>query len=58
MWKDCVVEEIRKNRDEYARQFNYDIRAICQDMREKQGQAGRCVVSLHPRPLKQPSSSK
>lgn len=52
MWKDLIVEEIRKNRDEYAKQFNYDLHAICQDIRKKQGQAGRRVVSLSPRPIK------
>ena len=52
MWKDFIVEEIRKNRDEYAKQFNYDPHAICQDIRKKQGQAGRRVVSLNPRPIK------
>lgn len=52
MWKDFIVEEIRKNRDEYAKQFNYDLHEICQDIRKKQGQAGRRVVSLSPRPTK------
>jgi len=52
MWKDFIVEEIRKNRDEYAKQFNYDLHAICQDIRKKQGQSGRRVVSLSPRPIK------
>jgi len=31
MWKDPIVEEIQKYRDEYAKQFNYDFHAICQD---------------------------
>lgn len=53
MWKDPVVEEIRKYRDEYACQFSYDLHAICQDIRKKQGQAGRRVVSLSPKPARQ-----
>ena len=52
MWKDLIVEEIRKNRDEYAKQFNYDLHAICQDIRKKQGRTGRRVVVLGPRPIK------
>ena len=52
MWKDLIVEEIRKNRDEYAKKFNYDLHAICQNIKKKQGQAGRRVVSLSPRPIK------
>ena len=57
MWKDFIVEEIRRNRDEYAKQFNYDLHAICQDIRKKQGQSGRRVVSLSPRPIKRISSA-
>jgi hypothetical protein len=52
MWKDLIVEEIHKYRDEYAKQFNYDIHAICKDIRTKQGSDGRRVISLKPRPLK------
>ncbi len=52
MRKDLIVEEIHKYRDEYARQFNYDLHAICQDIRKKQGQSGRRVVSLSPRPVR------
>jgi len=28
MWKDEIVEELRRARDEYAARFNYDIAAI------------------------------
>ena len=52
MKKDMIIEEIHKYRDEYARQFGYDLHAICQDIRKKQGQGGRRVVSLNPRPVK------
>lgn len=50
MWKDQIVEEIRKYRDDYAKQFDYDLHAIFQDIRKKQGQDGRRVAHLHPRP--------
>ena len=49
MWKDPIVEEIRRNREEYAAQFNYDLNAICRDLREKQKKSGRKIVSLPPR---------
>ena len=52
MQKDPIVEEIRKFRDEYAGQFSYDLHAIYQDLRKKQGQAGRRVISLSPKPVK------
>jgi len=52
MWKDSIVEEIHKYRNEYAKQFNYDLHLICQDIRKKQGQGGRRVVRLKARPVK------
>ena len=49
MWNDPIVEEIRKYRDEYAAHFDYDLHAICEDIRKKQEQAGRSVISLKPK---------
>ncbi len=50
MFRDLIVEEIRKHREEYAAQFNYDIDAICDDIRRQQQQSGRRVVTRKPRP--------
>lgn len=33
---DPIVEEVRRVRDELARAFNYDIHAICADLRKRQ----------------------
>jgi hypothetical protein len=33
---DPIVEEVRRIRDELARAFNYDIHAICADLRKRQ----------------------
>ena len=33
MWNDPIVEETRRIRDEHARQFNYDLAAICADLK-------------------------
>jgi hypothetical protein len=49
MWHDPIVEEIRRYREEYAAQFNYDLDAIFEDLRRKQGRDGRKVVSLPPK---------
>ncbi|MBT8420120.1 MAG: hypothetical protein KJO08_04575 [Gammaproteobacteria bacterium] len=49
MIADPIVEEIHKYRDEYARQFNYDLDAICRDLRQKQARSGRKVVSFPPK---------
>lgn len=50
MFRDPIVEEIRKYRQDYAAQFNHDIDAICEDIRRKQQQSGRKVVARKPRP--------
>jgi hypothetical protein len=52
MWKDPIVEEIRKHRDEYSKTFDYDLHAICKDIRKKQGRDNRRVVAPNPRPSK------
>ncbi len=43
-WKDEIVEEVRKVRDEHAAKFDYDISAICEDIRRKQSKSGRKVI--------------
>jgi hypothetical protein len=49
MTDDPIVAEVRKARDEYARRFNYDLDAICNDLRQRQAQAGRKAVSFPPK---------
>ncbi len=46
---DPIVEEIRKYREQYAAKFNYDLAAICKDLRERQATCGREVVSRPPK---------
>jgi hypothetical protein len=55
MWKDLIIEEIHKYRDEYSKRFNYDLHEICQDIRQKQGRDNRRVVVPTPRPAKKVS---
>lgn len=57
MWKDPVVEEVRAIRDEYAREFNYDIDAICRDLRAQESRGDHEVVALPPKRVV-PSGSK
>lgn len=33
MWTDPIVDETRRIRDEHARKFNYDLRAIFEDLK-------------------------
>lgn len=46
MWKDEIVEEIHKIRESYAKSFNYDLKAIIADLRNKQAESGREVINL------------
>jgi hypothetical protein len=53
MYKDEIIEEIRKNREEYARSFNYDLNAIYKDLKSKQNAHSQKIVKL---PIKQKST--
>lgn len=46
---DSVVAEVRRIRDEYAREFNYDLDAIARDLVEFQKTLGMKVVRPTPR---------
>ena len=50
MWKDEIVEEIHRIREEYAKSFDYDLDAIFADLRKKEAESGRKVVSLSRKP--------
>ena len=49
MWNNEILEEIHSLREEHAKAFNYDLRAICDDLRRKQANSGRQIIS---KPLK------
>ena len=49
MKKDPIVEEIRKIRETHAAKFNYDLKAICADLREKEKDCGHPLVSFAPK---------
>ncbi|NJL60995.1 MAG: hypothetical protein HC903_03100 [Methylacidiphilales bacterium] len=46
MWEDEIVEEIHQIREAYAKSFNYNLDAIFEDLRKKEAESGREVVSL------------
>ena len=51
MWRDEILEEIHHSREEHAKSFNYDLQAICDDLRQRQVASGRQIIS---QPLKSP----
>ena len=50
MRNDPIVEEVRRIRDEYVRQFNYDLDAIADDLRKKEQQHPDRLVAYPPKP--------
>ena len=46
MWKDSIVEDVRKVREEHAAKYKYNLDAIYQDLKKQQKKGGRKVVSL------------
>jgi hypothetical protein len=53
MYKDEILEEIHKYREEYAKSLNYDLNAIFEDLRNKQIAHAHKVVKL---PIKRRSN--
>ena len=57
---DPIVEEVRRAGEAYCRQFNFDLKAIMEDLRRRTEQSereGRKVVSRQPRRI-QPAHVK
>ena len=52
MWKDPIVEEARSRREELARRFNYDIKAIGEALRRQQKASGRMPITRLPKGVK------
>lgn len=43
---DPVIAELHRITDEHAKKFNYDVRAMMADLRERQKTSGRTYVSF------------
>ena len=49
MYTDPIIDEIRKYRDQYAARFNYDVKAMLEDIRRRQKESGRKTVTRTPK---------
>lgn len=49
MWKDPIVEEVRRVRDAHAARFHYDLRAIYEDFKARERASNRQYVCLPPK---------
>jgi hypothetical protein len=46
MYKDPIVEEVRKHRQARAARFGYDIEAMAEDARKRERKSGHRMVNL------------
>ena len=49
MWKDEIVEEVRRYREAYAAKFNFDLQAMYQDLKKAEQKSKRKKVSFQPK---------
>jgi len=50
--RDLIVEETRRIRQEHAKKFNFDLDAIFENLKQKERNSRRNVVTRQPRPPK------
>ena len=56
MKPDPILSEIRRTREAYAEQFAGDIRAMLADIRRRQQESGRVVITRPPKRVKRTPS--
>ena len=48
---DPIIEEIRAIRDEFAKEHDYDVKAIVEALQREEAESGLQVISLPPKRL-------
>ncbi len=56
MWKDQIVEDVRKVRKQHAEKFGYDLDAIYRDLKKQEKKSKRKVVSFPAKHIKAKAS--
>jgi hypothetical protein len=51
-FRDTVVDEVRKTRENYAQKFDFDIDAICADLQQKERVGHAKTVMLPKKPAR------
>ncbi len=49
--RDEIVSEVHQAREDYARKFDFDLHAMCVDLRKKEKEGSAPVVSFPRRPV-------
>lgn len=57
MRDDPIVEEVRRIREEYARQFGYDLRAMAENLRIREREHRDRLVTYPPKPPRRRDSA-
>ena len=50
MKQDPIVAEVRRIREAYAAQFDFDLGALAEDLKSREAKSDRLLVTLPPRP--------
>lgn len=50
MFTDPIVQEVRDARQRHAKRFNYDLKKIAENLKERERTADRRIVSFPPKP--------
>jgi hypothetical protein len=54
MWKDPIVEDVRRAREAFAAKYNYDLDAIWKALKELERKDPRPKVTFAPKPPAEP----
>jgi len=49
MWEDPIVSDVRRTREELSARFDFDVKAIFADLRNRQASMGQRLVSRQQR---------
>ena len=49
MWNDEIVEEVRKHREAYAAKFNFDLKAMYEDLKKAEKKSRHKKISFKPK---------
>ena len=57
MWEDPIVSDVRRIREQLSAQFDYDLKAIFADIRNRQAALGERLVRQRKDPKAQPADT-
>jgi hypothetical protein len=57
MYRDPIVDEVRKAREDYAKQFSFNLREIAADLQRRSRERGVKTIKLPPK-RRVPTTSK